>query len=325
MALTRSSLIEKVGRRVLGVSSTVFRDLAAARHGATEEFERSWLSFEPVANTLCESMYLTLAEDRFDLLVPALDQVEPELRGIAYEGAGMGLALLDATLPWRHRLQAFVDGPGAPYRHLVYIGAGIVLPRMPHDRQRYIAQYDPLLRWFVIDGFGFYKGYMAPGRTVDEHVIPSRLRGYSRRAFDQGVGRSLWFGTGADVARIEREIGRYAPHRQKDLWSGIGLACAYAADVVDQTAIEGLMTAADEHVPDLAVGMAMASVVRKETQHPAVHTALACGVVWKRDSLDVAEVAARAQQDLPADGLDPAYEIWRRRIRNAYVELMAEP
>lgn len=33
-------------------------------------------------------------------LVPELNLVEAELRGFAFEGAAMGLALLDTIIPW---------------------------------------------------------------------------------------------------------------------------------------------------------------------------------------------------------------------------------
>ena len=89
-----------------------------------------------------------------------------------------------------------------------------------------------------MDGYGFYEGFFSWRRTVEEKVIPSRLAGYARRAFDHGLGRSLWFSTGANVDRIVVTIGAFPESRQGDLWAGIGLACAYAAGVVDREAIQ---------------------------------------------------------------------------------------
>ena len=47
-----------------------------------------WLTFEPVARTLVDTFYTTLDDPRHSVLVPHLESIEPELRGIAYEGAG---------------------------------------------------------------------------------------------------------------------------------------------------------------------------------------------------------------------------------------------
>lgn len=315
MAVRMSTVL----RAVLGLTPESFHDIVAQRYGNLPDLEASWIGFEPVAATLLDAFYAAVDDPRFEVLVPRLDAVHEELRGVAYEGAGMGLMLLDSIFPWRNRLTAFLEGPGASYRGLALIGAGLVLPRIPLRPDRYLARHDPALRWFMMDGYGFYEGFFHGRRTIDRHVVPDRLHGYGRRAFDQGLGRCLWFTTGASVERIVAAIGPFPAARRPDLWSGVGLACAYAAGVVDRETIGCLVQAAGPHRADLAVGVAVASVIRAETRHPAPHTELACEVVWGRDSTEVADLAVRQRHDLPADGAVPAYESWRRRVRDTWV------
>lgn len=315
MALKPSTVV----RAVLGLSPESFHDIVAERYGNLPDLEESWIGFEPVAATLIDAFYRTVDNPRFAVLVPLLDAVDEEMRGIAYEGAGMGLMLLDSLFPWRNRLAAFLDGPGASYRGLTLIGAGLVLPRIPLRPDRYLARNDPALRWFMMDGYGFYEGFFNWRRSIDRHLVPDRLHGYARRAFDQGLGRCLWFTTGADVGRIVAAIGPFPAARKPDLWSGVGLACAYAAGVVDRESIGRLLEAAGPHRADLAVGVAVASVIRAETGHPAPHTELACDVVWGRDGDEVAAVAVAERHDLPPDGPEPVVEHWRRRVRDTWV------
>lgn len=311
--------LSKILKPVFKLSAEAFPKMAAERFGAQEDMDKTWLTFEPVARTLVDSFYMTIDNSSFDKLVPMLDAIDSELRGIAYEGAGMGLMLLDSLFPGKKRLASFLEGPGAPYRCLVYIGAGLVLPRVPKNPQRFLDKQDPLLRWFVMDGYGFYEGFFSWRRTVNEHFVPAKLGGYSRRAFDHGLGRSFWFSTGANVDRIIATVETFPTSRQPDLWSGIGLACAYAAGVMDRNAIERLFEAAGPHRAHLAVGTAMASVFREESGHPAPHTDLACGVVWDRDSLEVARIAENARVGLPTSGTEPAYASWRRRIEALWI------
>lgn len=313
MALKPSTVL----RAVLGLSPESFQDLIAQRYGNVPDLDTSWLT--PVTTTLLDAFYATVDNPRFEVLVPRLDAVDEQLRGIAYEGAGMGLMLLDSLFPWRNRLAAFLEGPGAAYRGLVLIGAGLVLPRIPLRPDRYLARHDPALRWFMMDGYGFYEGFFHWRASIDRRLVPTRLHGYARRAFDQGLGRCLWFTTGADVGRVAAAIGPFPAARKPDLWRGIGLACAYAAGVVDRESIGSLLAAAGPHRADVAVGVAVAAVIRAETGHPAPHTELACDVVWGRDSDAVAAVAVAQRQDLPADGPEPAYESWRRRVRDVWV------
>ncbi|MFF4214147.1 DUF1702 family protein [Streptomyces sp. NPDC001796] len=305
---------------VFPLSADAFPRMAAERFGVQEDMDKTWLTFEPVARTLVDSFYMTLDHPRHESLVPRLEATPPAVRGIAYEGAGMGLMLLDSLFPYKKRLPAFLHGPGAPYRCLVYIGAGLVLPRVPVSPGRFLARQDPFLRWLVMDGYGFYEGFFSWRDIVEQHRTPRRIRGYAARAFDQGLGRSLWFSTGASVERIIATISGFPPRRQGDLWGGIGLACAYAAGVMDRSAVVTLLQEAGRYRADLATGTAVASVFREQSGLPAPHTDLACEVVWERGAASVAAIAHEAGRRLGRAGTEPAYERWRQEIRAAWLD-----
>lgn len=302
------------------LSADEFPKLAADRYGQNDDMDETWLQFEPVARHLVGGFQTTLDDDRFSVLVSRLDSTDREFRGVAYEGAGMGLMLLDSLGPWKKRLQAFIAGPGAAYDWLLYIGAGLVLPRVPQRPERFLARLDPFLRWFVMDGYGFYEGFFSGKRSIDEHVIPARIAGtgYGIRAFDHGLGRAIWFSTGANAERIVSTIGTFPESRQADLWGGIGLACAYAAGVVDREALKHLRTASGIYRPHLAAGAAVAAKFRMQTGGVAAHTDLACEVLCGLSSGMVAQLADIACKNLSADGAEPAYEIWRQRLADQF-------
>ena len=161
----------KILKPVFKLSAEAFPKMAAERFGAQDDMDKTWLTFEPVARTLVDSFYMTMNDSRFRTLVPKLDAIDTELRGIAYEGAGMGLMVLDSLFPYKKRLAAFLEGSWSPYRCLVYIGAGLVLPRVPKNPERVMAKQDALLRWFVMDGYGFYEGFFSWRRVVNEHFV----------------------------------------------------------------------------------------------------------------------------------------------------------
>jgi enediyne biosynthesis protein E3 len=165
-----------------------------------------------------------------------------------------------------------------------------------------------------MDGYGFYEGFFSWRRSIAKQVVPARIVGYSRRAFDQGLGRSLWFSTGANVKRIVEAIEAFPETRRADLWGGIGLACAYAAGVLDREAITILQTAAGPYSPQMAAGAAVAATFRLQTGGSATHTDLACEVLCGLSSELVAHIADLARKDLPPDGAEPAYEVWRHRL-----------
>jgi hypothetical protein len=249
-----------------------------------------------------------------------LNAVEAARRGFAFEGAAMALALLDRLTPWRTtRWQSFMTGPGAPHIYMVHVGVGWALARLPRRLEPALKQFDRLLRWLVVDGYGSHEGYFHWPRSVRAQVVPRQLAGYARRAFDQGLGRSLWFVEGADGERIRSTIRAFPESRQTDLWSGVGLACAYAGGG-DRANLEALCRAAGPYHAPFGQGAAFAAKARQRAGNPSADTERACEVLCGLSADQAAKLTDTALEDLPPDGSLPAYEVWRTRIQSVLSE-----
>lgn len=252
---------------------------------------------------------------RAPALVEEFAPLPAKYRGFAYEGAAMALTLLDLFAPWRRRFhQLLVDGAGE-HCYMMHVGAGWALARIPSVlRRRVLGRLDPLLRWLALDGLGFHCGFFDWVSSIVRKEVPAALHGYSRRAFDQGLGRSLWFVYGASVREVEGVVGQFPAYRQDDLWSGLGLACAYAGGV-DQEAIEALRGACRSALPQVAQGAAFAAEAREKAEIPTRHTDLACRILCGTSAAAAASVARQEGRQLEPERGVPAYEVWRRRIQ----------
>lgn len=238
-------------------------------------------------------------------------------RGFAYEGAALGLVLLDAlTCAGLRRWRDFHDRQAGPHTYMVHVGAGLALARLRRKLTLPVNGADPLLGALVADGYGFHEGYFATARALQAPRAPARVTGYAARAYDQGLGRSLWFVHATDPDGIASTIRTFAPERQGDLWSGVGLACAYAGGL-ERPGIECLRALAATHAPDLAQGAAFAAEARARAANPASHTRLSCEVLCGCDDTAAAHVARTTRANLPNAPDGTAYEEWRRRLRLA--------
>jgi hypothetical protein len=273
------------------------------------------------ARTFVQGYNVALEEDGgFETLVPRLESFENALRSFAYEGAAMALALLDYFTPWKKRLPAFISGAGNKHIYMLHIGAGWTLGRLPQRYSSFLAHYDPLLRWLTMDGYGFHEGFFASQRSFKEQARPRRLSGYALHAFDQGLGRSLWFAKGADVEQIIATLKAFPVERQADLWSGVGLACTYAGGA-QPAEIQALHTSAKVYRPHLAQGAAFAAKARQRADNPTVQADLACRILCGVSASEAAEVTDSSLSGLVHD--ETAYETWRERIRSHFSEHMA--
>jgi hypothetical protein len=289
------------------------------RRGFEVSSPRARERFEAIGATFVGGYHAALADDDLASVATRLDEIAAEFRGYAFEGAAMGLALLDLLVPWgARRWEAFVQGRGAAHTFMLHVGAGWAMARLPHRMQASLARMDPLLGWLAIDGVGFHDGYFHTRRTIDDQVIPDRIDGDARPVYDQGLGRSVWFARCADVERVECTVRLFPEARQPDLWSGIGLACAYAGGADRRGNLEALYRCAGEFRPHLAQGAAFAAKARLLAGNLVGHTEDACAVFC---GTSAAAAAAVTDATLPLQRRGPGnepYESWRRRIREHF-------
>lgn len=253
-------------------------------------------------------------------LVLRIEQVPAEVRGFAYEGAAMALALWDQLLPWRRdRWPELLSGPGGDHAYLVHVGVGWALAKLGRTGRRLPDHVDPLFGWLVFDGYGFCAAFFRPRRFLVEQRPSSRLKGYATRAFDQGLGRCLWFAEGADPRAIQQRIVAFAAERQADLWSGVGLAACYAGGATPEELLS-LSRFSAQNRPWLAQGVAFAARARQRAGCVDEYTRSVCQCVCRAGADEVADAVEHARATLARDedGSDPSrppYEDWRRLVR----------
>jgi hypothetical protein len=234
----------------------------------------------------------------------------------------MAFALRDALWPFGPSLlSSLAAGSGAPHAYMVTVGAGWAWALLRLDAVPRGLKLDSAHGWLALDGVGFYYGYFHSRRAVHAARRPRGLHGYAARAFDQGLGRSLWFVDGARVAAVAERIAGFSEDRRGDLWSGVGLASAYAGGAdADQVFEVASRSGSLEH---FAQGVAFAAEARDRAGNPADHTAGLAQRVWGRTCADVA-LRVRELRDVPPSAGDtnstlPDYELWRARVRHAFL------
>ncbi|SFP09500.1 Protein of unknown function [Amycolatopsis arida] len=256
-----------------------------------------------------------------------LEQVPTRFQGFAYEGAAMGYAMLDGLpLGGGRHVVDFLAGRAQRHVYMVYVGIGWAMARLPRFRWPRGDVFDPLLRWLILDGYGFHQAYFATRRYVHEHYRepafpwPADARGYADSAIDQGIGRALWFVGGTDPRRVTELIDRFPRKRHADLYGGVGLAAAYAGGG-DSAELVLLRERAGEHRAQVAQGAAFAAEARVRAELLVPHTERAAQVLCGTSAVRAAELTQRLRPESPVDGELPAYEVWRQRIAAEFVSL----
>jgi hypothetical protein len=292
-------------RRLFGIGSDeVHFKTRGFRLGRSETRQR----LEQVGEVFLIGYHTALEEPEERKLSERLKHVELVNQGFAFEGAAMALALRDRLLPGSRRLAAFMQGSGRRHIYMLHVGAGWALARVPWRLQvdKAIQCFDPLLRWLAVDGYGFHEGYFH-WRAKSPPVPPRGLSGDGLHAFDQGLGRAVWFTECGDVERIAQTVQRFSESRHRDLWSGVGLAAAYAGGVsrADLTQLGNIAVR-----PALAQGAAFAAKARELAGNWAPETELACEVFCHTSAKVAAQTSDEALAHLKSITANPRYRDW---------------
>ena len=279
-------------------------------------------NLENVGTKFLEGFAYGMAGRSLPGIESSLEMIEPTFRGFAYEGCSMALAVRDGiALANRHWVRDLLAGRGSAHIYMAYLGVGWAMARLPRIRWRAIAPRDPLLRWLALDGYGFHQAYFRTKKYVEgqyQAPIPGWPPGYANRAADQGIGRALWFVSGSDVAHVADTIGKFAPSRRADLWSGAALASVYAGGA-DAGELEEMTQLAGPYRSHAAQGAAFAAGARVLAGLVTPGTELGVKVHCGMSAAEAAAITDEARLGLPeAGGAVPAYELWRERIRKRF-------
>ena len=306
------------------VSSRLLRidhvEVSFARRGFFISSEGSRQHLENIGVAFLDGYNLAIRDDDQNELVQALINTNPELQGFFFEGAAMALSLMDHIFPLlRGRWNRFLHQVGNSQRYILHVGIGWALARVPWCRrnpERYIKSLDLVLRWFALDGFGFHEGYFSWRKTLVVSPVRNSLSSYGKRVYDQGLGRSLWFIAGGDIDKLVWLCGQFEPSRLADIWSGIGLACAYAG-CPTETDLSQLRKASKPYILHVGQGVLFAAEAHNRGGISVRHTDHACRVLCGVDTRTAVIITNDAWTNLPIDRSDmPLYELWRSRVRD---------
>ncbi|MFF5056719.1 DUF1702 family protein [Micromonospora sp. NPDC000663] len=308
------------------------RKVMTPNRSATRMDVRGFHVKSPEARTLLETVGGTFL-DGFGIAAQArtpadaeapLAAIPPRFRGFANEGAAMAFAIRDGMRPGGRNVERYLAGSGADHIYMAYVGVGWAMARLPRICWSRLHAPDPLLRWLVLDGYGFHQAYFRTERYVydryEDSSIPWRdgtAWDYAARAIDQGIGRALWFIGGTDVDVVIGLVERYPRQRWADLYSGIGLAATYAGGATEAE-LTALWEQAKDYRPQLAQGAAFAAGARARANLVCPHNETATRILCGQPVALAQKVTDEAMVDLPGDGQVPAFEVWRQRISDAF-------
>jgi enediyne biosynthesis protein E3 len=169
----------------------------------------------------------------------------------------------------------------------VALGIGAAISHLGIDapfNSRMVKQHSG---WMCIDSYGLHEGYFHWPDIILKAQIPEGVCPEARRPFDQGLGRGLWAAGEAHPALISDLLSHFSQDRLPDLWQGLGLMIGYWGSY-DATDLKLFLRYAGANRASLQLGVALATLLRKDTNDVVDHTEGACNIICQASSGEVA-------------------------------------
>jgi hypothetical protein len=265
------------------------------------------------------AMSVTIHEEDINVVEQELSTIDNEFRSVAYEAAAMNIALKDISTnnKFRH-WQSFMRLQGIKHLTQVHIGLGWAMAQQQFPVLPFIEILEPLMQCRMIDGYGYYEGAFRKRKALEEKKVPQEIPTKFLAAYDQGLGRSIWYICKADCEKLAELVSAFPYSRQKDLWRGIGTACVYVGGF-DESLLRQLEAAASVHRIQLSIGASLVARTRTEADSHSIYTDMACRA-WCECSEEMAsEITTNTIPQVEANP-DPC-AVWLSNIKEAFLSV----
>ena len=271
---------------------------------------------ETIGASFLDGYHYSLTAKSNEDICEFIDQKRHLYRGFSYEGAGMALVFKDMfNIRGKKSLPDFLNDHANKHTYMLHVGVGWAYAKLPFiNIEKKLKNYDELLRWLIIDGYGFHQAYFKTKAYVREKKVPN-LSPFAKHVFYQGLGRCLWFVCGTDAIESVKTLSAFSRKYHGDLWAGLGLACTYAAKA-NRAELNYLKNAAGEHELSFLQGATFAAKARQRAGISIPYTRVAVRTLLDMDVDEAALITDIALSQIPDNLSSPEkYRQWKSLIR----------
>jgi len=243
-----------------------------------------------------------------------INTVDLEFRAVAYEGVAMGYALTDLEAGTLRQWRAFMRTSPVAYLPHIHVGLGWAVAKKQVPSLSFIDPLEPIMQFRVADGCGYYDGTFRKLQTITKRERSKAIEPKDFQAYDQGVGRSIWYHSKGDNDLVSSAIQQFDVARAADLWRGVGIACSFVGGC-EANRLRHLHQLASPHQQQLAIGAAFTARARTQTNSVTKSSELACQI-WGNLSVEMATQLTEATQPNTKNVGDEVYKIWVSKLES---------
>lgn len=260
---------------------------------------------------------LSLENHDSDSLIKMLNKVDSNFPSVVFEGAASGLA--NTVFREKKDFQVWLDFANKldkAHQAQAYVGLGWALAENAILPSSILEKIQPFRYGRVLDGYGYYHGLLRRRIFVKGAKQPENISEIELQAFDQGIGRSIWYTSKGDLNLLKKMLSDFNESRTPNLWRGIGVAALYVGGI-NETSTRSLLELANENKTSFLAGAALAAMGKSLNQSIPAADKIAFETLGK-SAKEFANIALEAEEELESSDSERAYFEWLEEIESNF-------
>lgn len=239
-----------------------------------------------------------VGDDNIPQLAASLASMKVTDRIVVTESSFYAAMCLDISRPLEFSRVALLAELVPDHIASLGLGVGHVMSALQVDADITQALSEHYLGWMAMDAYGMHEGYFRWFDSVHKMKMPEGLPPLAQEAFDQGLGRGLWFIAGGDSDTILNLVNSFPIARRFSMWRGIGLNVGFWG-AFDEKQIRQLYKASGKFLPYFQQGVVQAVAMRCDIDEVEDHTRAGSEIVCGAPIHEISELAHTLMQKVP--------------------------
>ena len=264
-------------------------------------------------NAVIESFHsgkdLALENHDSDSLIKELIEVKSNFPSVVFEGAASGIA--NKIFSEGQDLQLWLDFANKidkAHQAQAFVGLGWTLAENAILPNSIFEKIQPIRYGRILDGYGYYHGLLRRRIFVKGAKQPEHISELELQAFDQGIGRGIWYTSKGDLNLLEQMLSAFDEKRIPALWRGIGVASFYVGGL-DERLSKTLLELSEEYKASFLTGAALAAMGKSLNENISSADKITFEAI-EMNTEKLAELALEAEKKFASSCSKDAYFEW---------------
>jgi len=268
-----------------------------------------------ISETFQASRQLGMENASWEQFMSFVENQDKLFHSTVHEGASMGYAMYDKhnygeLNVWKKYMKQF----GLKYGGFIRTGLGWTLAKWNEIDYSFLKDHDPLSHWRFFDGWAYHDAIFKKSLIVAQMKRVSNLPSKYFSAYDQGIGRNLWYLSKGEINPLLELTSKFDVDRQEHLWRGIGIAIIYVG-AYDQKYFTEVYKASESFKIQFKTGCAMAFNSLKYSESSNQDLESTSKLLFNKSVSEVIKMIEISESNIESD--DP-YNQWLKKMNEQF-------